>query len=66
MTPDKPVYISLENGTAYSGKIDGAPDGNLPVATDNGDLAATVEGVKEGWMPGERSPTQIRETRKWA
>ncbi len=57
MTPDKPVYISLENGTAYSGKIDGAPDGNLPVANDNGDLAATVEGVKEGWMPGERSPT---------
>ena len=57
MTPDKPIYISLENGTAYSGKIDGAPDGNLPVANDNGDLAATVEGVKEGWMPGERSPT---------
>jgi len=66
MSTEEPVFISLENSAAYSGKIDGAPDGNITVATDNGDLAATVEGVKEGWMPGEQSHTQIRETRKWA
>jgi len=66
MTTDEPVFVSLESGAAYSGKITGAPNGALNVATDNGDLAVTVDKVKESWKPGEKSPTQIRNTRQWA
>jgi len=64
MTTDEPVFISLEDGAAYSGKITGSPDGSLSVATDNGDLAVTVENVKESWKPGGKSPSQIRQDRE--
>ncbi len=66
MTTDEPVFVSLESGAAYSGKVTVSPNGVLNVATDNGDLAVTVDNVKESWRPGQKSPTQIRNTRKWA
>lgn len=73
LTTDNPVFISFEDGAAYSGTLTGGPDGSLSVNTANGELSSSVGKVKESWQPGEKSPTQIRQDaemaklrRKWA
>lgn len=72
MTTDEPVFVSIEGGSSYSGTISGGPDGNLKILTSSGELSTSVDKVEEGWQPGMKSPTQVRQAeeiaklrRKW-
>jgi len=70
---DTPINISFDSGNTYVGKVSGSPDGELTIATSDGDLATNITGVSESWKPGVQSPAEIREQveldklkRKWS
>ncbi len=70
---DEPIFVSFDSGSSYVGKVSGSNDGALKIATEDGELATSVEKIAESWQPGADSPAKLRQDaemeklrRKWA
>lgn len=66
MTTDDPIFVSIEGGASFSGKITGSDDGSLKVTTEEGRMTTSVSNVKESWQIGSMSPTEKKMRRSWA
>ena len=58
MTTDDPIFVSIEGGPSFSGKITGSDDGSLNIATGTGRMTTSVSNVKESWQIGSMSPIE--------
>lgn len=56
---DEPIYLALEDGTTLLGPVAG-DEGSLSVESGTGSANTTVAAVTESWLPGEKSPSEIR------
>ncbi|MBK1880498.1 DUF481 domain-containing protein [Pelagicoccus mobilis] len=72
LTTDEPIYLTLEDGTTHLGPVS-STETSLSVASSTGQANTTIDSVTEVWMPGEKSPTTLRNEaaladlkRKWA
>ncbi|MEM9157880.1 MAG: DUF481 domain-containing protein [Verrucomicrobiota bacterium] len=72
-TTEGDIFVSMESGASYKGKVSGAAGGNLTVATPDGELKTSLAMVNESWTPDQTSPAEKRKAaelkelkRKWA
>lgn len=57
---DEPIYITLDSGSTYLGDVQGSRDA-ITVHSQDGQLSTELALVQESWLPGNDSPTAIRQ-----